>query len=238
MNNNYGMTPEQASREFDALRREATKLERALEEKLARYQQLAQRITVGDPSTSEYEQRSSLLDVEAGVGTRKGFSKKDTSMEEEEAVLSADIQRTISTMTDLLNTRMAPAAERTGRSQHSLLVKRYREILFDCGERLQEDERGGAAQARGAGAVREQRGPVRVVPRPGHGAALAAAEGAQRGREFHAGRELGPEPGRQHPDRVEESRRQPEGGYWDHGADRRQHSRGGRAHRKDPREEA
>ena len=94
---------------------------------------LAQRITVGDPSTSEYEQRSPLLDVESGVGTRKGFGKKDTSMEEEEAVLSAEIQRTISTMTDLLNTRMAPVAERTGRSQHSLLVKRYREILFDCG---------------------------------------------------------------------------------------------------------
>ena len=40
MSVNYGMTPEQASREFDALRREATKLERALEEKLARYQQV------------------------------------------------------------------------------------------------------------------------------------------------------------------------------------------------------
>ena len=39
----------------------------------------------------------------------------------------------MSTMTELINTKMAPAAERTGRSQHSLLVKRYREILFDCG---------------------------------------------------------------------------------------------------------
>mmetsp|Transcript_18083 Transcript_18083/g.32786 ORF Transcript_18083/g.32786 Transcript_18083/m.32786 type:complete len:164 (+) Transcript_18083:353-844(+) len=39
----------------------------------------------------------------------------------------------MSTMTELINTQMAPAAERTGRSQHSLLVKRYREILFDCG---------------------------------------------------------------------------------------------------------
>ena len=28
---------------------------------------------------------------------------------------------------------MSPASERTGRSQHALLVKRYREILFDCG---------------------------------------------------------------------------------------------------------
>lgn len=39
----------------------------------------------------------------------------------------------MSTMTELINTKMAPAAERTGRSQHLLLVKRYREILFDCG---------------------------------------------------------------------------------------------------------
>jgi len=36
----YGMTPEQASREFDSLRREATKLERLLEDKVARYQQV------------------------------------------------------------------------------------------------------------------------------------------------------------------------------------------------------
>ncbi len=36
----YGMTPEQASREFDLLRREATKLERLLEDKVARYQQV------------------------------------------------------------------------------------------------------------------------------------------------------------------------------------------------------
>ena len=36
----YGMTPEQASREFDALRREATRLERHLEDRVARYQQV------------------------------------------------------------------------------------------------------------------------------------------------------------------------------------------------------
>ena len=42
-NNNmtYGMTPEQASREFDLLRREATKLERHLEDRVARYQQVS-----------------------------------------------------------------------------------------------------------------------------------------------------------------------------------------------------
>ncbi|KAL7469246.1 hypothetical protein ACHAXS_009510 [Conticribra weissflogii] len=37
--NLYGLTPEQATREFDALRREATKLERHLEDRVARYQQ-------------------------------------------------------------------------------------------------------------------------------------------------------------------------------------------------------
>mmetsp|Transcript_31301 Transcript_31301/g.65921 ORF Transcript_31301/g.65921 Transcript_31301/m.65921 type:complete len:290 (-) Transcript_31301:262-1131(-) len=143
--NTYGMTPEQASREFDVLRREATKLERHLEDRVARYQQLAQRLTVGDsngagPSSDNdaFSQRSSLLD-HAETGTASSSysdnKSKDTTknIDEEEALLSKDIHRTMSTMTELINTKMAPAAERTGRSQHSLLVKRYREILFDCG---------------------------------------------------------------------------------------------------------
>ncbi len=37
----YGMTPEQASKNFDVLRREATKLERHLEDRVARYQQVS-----------------------------------------------------------------------------------------------------------------------------------------------------------------------------------------------------
>lgn len=104
--------------------------------------QLAQRLTVGDPakgtsSTDEsLSQRSSLLD-HAETGTSSSFadkSKKDASgVDEEEALLSKDIHRAMSTMSELINARMAPTAERTGRSQHSLLVKRYREILFDCG---------------------------------------------------------------------------------------------------------
>ena len=44
----YGMTPEQASREFDLLRREATKLERHLEDRVARYQQVC-RLVVTSP---------------------------------------------------------------------------------------------------------------------------------------------------------------------------------------------
>ncbi|KAL7544755.1 hypothetical protein ACHAWF_008115 [Thalassiosira exigua] len=137
----YGMTPEQASREFDSLRREATKLERHLEDRVARYQQLAQRLTVGDSSgagsdNDSFSQRSSLLDhAETGTASSSYSDKgKDTkNIDEEEGLLSKDIHRTMSKMTELVNTKMAPAAERTGRSQHSLLVKRYREILFDCG---------------------------------------------------------------------------------------------------------
>lgn len=95
------------------------------------------------PSDDSFNQRSSLLDnAEMGTATTSSYSdnksnknnNKDTkNIDEEEALLSKDIHRTMSTMTELINTKMAPAAERTGRSQHSLLVKRYREILFDCG---------------------------------------------------------------------------------------------------------
>ena len=88
------------------------------------------------PSQDDSLQRSSLLDsAETGKSSAYDKSKnsKDKNIDEEEAALSKDIHRTMSTMTELINTKMAPAAERTGRSQHSLLVKRYREILFDCG---------------------------------------------------------------------------------------------------------
>ena len=89
-----------------------------------------------------HSQRSSLLDqAEAGIAgpppsssskKNRGGGDNGRNVDEEEAALSTDIRRTMSSMTELINTRMAPAAERTGRSQHSLLVKRYREILFDC----------------------------------------------------------------------------------------------------------
>ena len=59
-------------------------------------------------------------------------SSGQDALNEEEAALAADIHRTITSMTDLIERRMMPCAERTGRSQHTLLVKRYREILFDC----------------------------------------------------------------------------------------------------------
>uniref|UniRef100_A0A6U3U4U0 Golgi SNAP receptor complex member 1 n=1 Tax=Skeletonema marinoi TaxID=267567 RepID=A0A6U3U4U0_9STRA len=136
----YGMTPEQASKNFDVLRREATKLERHLEDRVARYQQLAQRLTVdNNNSTSDNDplgQQSSLMIDSGGSSSSYTTNPSQTNksnLDEEEATLSKDIHRTMSTMTELINTKMAPAAERTGRSQHLLLVKRYREILFDCG---------------------------------------------------------------------------------------------------------
>jgi len=115
--------------EFDALRREATKLERHLEDRVAKYQQLAQRFTTDSSSGTNNNNSSNKSNPR---------SSKFLSIEEEESILSNDISRTISAMSDLVNNRMAPASERTGRSQHTLLVKRYREILFDCSTDFQK----------------------------------------------------------------------------------------------------
>jgi Golgi SNAP receptor complex protein 1 len=53
-------------------------------------------------------------------------------LDNEETALSKDIQRIISQINELINTKMAPSSECTGKAQHALLVKRYREIVFDC----------------------------------------------------------------------------------------------------------
>jgi len=102
--------------DFDTLRREATKLERHLEDRVSRYQQLAQKLNTQDKSLE-----SLLNSAETG----------SVIPTEEEATLRNDIQRTLSSLSDLIQTKLAPAAERSGKSQHQLLVKRYREILFD-----------------------------------------------------------------------------------------------------------
>lgn len=96
---------------FDSLKREATKLERSLEDKVARYQQLVQ--TVPDATND-------LLLAESGMS-----SKGD------EETVRHDIQRTLQTLQDLITTKLQPAAERVGSPNATLLVKRYREILFD-----------------------------------------------------------------------------------------------------------
>ena len=100
-------------------------------------QQLAQRLTMDNPP----DDYSSLhLDVESGTHNNPTPHNNSTpsKLEEEEATLSTEIHRTISTLTELINDKMATLAERTGRSQHLLLVKRYREILFDCGADFQK----------------------------------------------------------------------------------------------------
>lgn len=125
--------------QFDVLRREATKLERSLEDKIARYHQLAQRLTMSGGTDHE----TSLLDHSSSSNIHQRLSASNHSInanspsssgnsEEEEANLAKEINRTLSLLSDLINTKMAPASERTQKSQHALLVKRYREILFDC----------------------------------------------------------------------------------------------------------
>ena len=97
----------------------------------------------GGPSDNDnYAQRGSLLAVDYGVGgstitngTTNNSSTTATALDkldDEESALSDDIQRTISRMNELINIKMGPMSERTDRAQHVLLVKRYREIVFDC----------------------------------------------------------------------------------------------------------
>jgi len=102
--------------DFDNLRRAATKLERHLEDRVSRYQQLAQKINTHGKSLD-----SLLNSAETG----------SIIPTEEEAALRSDIQRTLSTLSNLIQDKLAPASECSGKAQHQILVKRYREILFD-----------------------------------------------------------------------------------------------------------
>lgn len=104
------------SGEFDQLRREATKLERQLEDRVSKYQ-LFSTNGGGDSTSLDY--------TEMGLSSRQS----GTSDNDHEA-LASEIQRTMSALGDLTGS-MANIAKRTNSAQHSLLVKRYREILFD-----------------------------------------------------------------------------------------------------------
>lgn len=129
--------------EFDTLRREATKLERNLEDKISRYHHLAQTIQIDSPLTHRSNISSNLSSLEAGeqallgrssgVSAANGVAGNGTSNtnSNEEKNLANEINRTLSALNELINTKMAPAAEKSNRAQHVLLVKRYREILFD-----------------------------------------------------------------------------------------------------------
>jgi len=110
--------------QFDSLKREATKLERSLEDKVARYQQLVQ--SIPDASSND------LFLAESGMGgtssSNNSAAASAAAATEDEAALRHDIQRTLTTLQDLVTTQLQPTAEKIGKS---LLVKRYREILFD-----------------------------------------------------------------------------------------------------------
>jgi Golgi SNAP receptor complex protein 1 len=130
---------------FDVLRREATKLERSLEDKIARYHQLAQKITTGSdhdhhqPSSSSLHHRSPITSANLLESAENGTlpssptsSMKDENLELEETNLAKDINRTLTLLSDLINTKMSPNATKSNNAHHSLLVKRYREIVYDC----------------------------------------------------------------------------------------------------------
>jgi len=116
---------------FDSLRREATKLERHLEDCVHKYQQLAQRFT----TTSTASGNSTTA---SGGNKKSGSSQHHELLMEagllldQEPQLADDISRSIAKMTNLIQTQLDPAAQKSGKSQHLLLVKRYREILYDC----------------------------------------------------------------------------------------------------------
>ena len=118
--------------DFDTLRREATKLERQLEDRISKYQQLAQRITTTDTGTlnnasfhSNANSSASTTSLESGT-----MSTNISVLFAEETALSNDIDRLLSSFSDI-HARMTNVANQTNKSQHSILVKRYREILFD-----------------------------------------------------------------------------------------------------------
>lgn len=107
--------------QFESLKREATKLERQLEEKVARYQQLAQKCNAQSSASNSMDRNNSWNKMEQGQ--TNGASDK-----EQATVLQHDIQRSMQALQDWIATRLDPAA---ATSHQMLVVKRYREILFD-----------------------------------------------------------------------------------------------------------
>lgn len=115
--------------QFESFKRDATKLERQLEEKVSRYQQLAQKCNAqssANNSAMDKNKNSSWNQMEQGQtngSAATAASDKDQAMN-----LQHDIQRSLQALQDWIATRLDPAAES---SHQMLVVKRYREILFD-----------------------------------------------------------------------------------------------------------
>jgi len=105
---------------FEQLKREAANLERQLEEKLSRYQQVAQKLSQSMHS-STLTSPADLSRAEEGLG-------HGMELEEEAATLQPDVQRLLQRLQDLISGRLSSLAT-TGSQQ--AVVKRYREILLD-----------------------------------------------------------------------------------------------------------
>jgi Golgi SNAP receptor complex protein 1 len=115
------------SSDFDSMRREASRLERQLEDRISKYQQLAQRIITTNSTADNHS--SSLLGRSSAAQEMEGgtMSNNIQVLFMEETKLSADIERMLQAFKEQ-NDRMASAATR---SQHHILVKRCREITYD-----------------------------------------------------------------------------------------------------------
>ncbi len=68
----------------------------------------------------------------AETGTGPSALSQDENLEIEETNLAKDINRTLTLLSDLINTKMSPSAQKSNNAHHNLLVKRYREIVYDC----------------------------------------------------------------------------------------------------------
>lgn len=72
-----------------------------------------------------------MADHDALLSNAETGSSSSSSMPVEEELLKLEIQRLLQQLQDLISFKLSPAAERSNKSQHLLLIKRYREILFD-----------------------------------------------------------------------------------------------------------
>ena len=126
---------------FDSLKREATKLERSLEDKVARYQQVSKACPpivhlyccskIHAVSHQSLNFTVQLVQSLPDTGNDLLLAESGMSTSGEEEKLRHDIQRTMQSLQDLITTQLSLAADRAGAPNAALLVKRYREILFD-----------------------------------------------------------------------------------------------------------
>mmetsp|Transcript_18030 Transcript_18030/g.49092 ORF Transcript_18030/g.49092 Transcript_18030/m.49092 type:complete len:231 (-) Transcript_18030:81-773(-) len=107
---------------FEQLKREAVQLERQLEEKVSRYQQLAQRLNAAAATND-------LSMTEQGSSNAPSW--------DEETSLQQEIQRLLNHLQDLIQGRLAQAARSP--SQQAV-VGRYRDIMMDLRSDLEKSQ--------------------------------------------------------------------------------------------------